>query len=433
MLSIEEKIFGLSLIWKEAEYNFSFWSRLNGLEWDNEYNKALSEVISAESDIQYYLILSRFISLLRDGHTDVYFPHQVYTDAGQLRICLTNIDGKCVICNSDSSLNIEQYTEVIEINNMPVWNYIKKKIYPFCWHEKEDSSFGHINQLLPIVEYKKEIIFTTTKNKFTIKCVDSDINWKHSFKFKPKEQLKNIFNSKTHSISITDDNIAVINIPSFNYCVLQNEFYKNLTLIKDCKAIMIDVRNNGGGNSGFADAVAQAFINGEFTYSCDKKMIHIGSYKSWGRFMDLSKADLSNSWNKKVYDICKKQYFEKLTESKEIKECPLTLNQPVAILENEFTASSAEDFLINFDNIGRAIIVGTPSYGSTGQPLIFDLPGGGSARICTMWCTYPDGREFINIGVKPHVYAQMSLDDYKKGYDRVFDKGLQVLRGKIIS
>ncbi|MDF2885605.1 MAG: hypothetical protein K0R54_6181 [Clostridiaceae bacterium] len=32
MLSLEEKIMGLSLIWKEAEYNFPFWSKIKFLK-----------------------------------------------------------------------------------------------------------------------------------------------------------------------------------------------------------------------------------------------------------------------------------------------------------------------------------------------------------------------------------------------------------------
>lgn len=36
-ISLDDKIYGLSLIWKEAEYNFPFWKRLNNLDWNNAY------------------------------------------------------------------------------------------------------------------------------------------------------------------------------------------------------------------------------------------------------------------------------------------------------------------------------------------------------------------------------------------------------------
>lgn len=48
--------------------------------------------------------------------------------------------------------------------------------------------------------------------------------------------------------------------------------------------------------------------------------------------------------------------------------------------------------------------------------------------ICTMWVEYPDGREFYNRGVQPHINAELSLNDYINGHDIVLKKGLSELR-----
>jgi C-terminal processing protease CtpA/Prc len=201
--------------------------------------------------------------------------------------------------------------------------------------------------------------------------------------------------------------------------------------IKDCRGYIIDIRNNGGGNSDNADRVVQAFIEGEFTYSTDRELVHNGAYKAWGKYMDLDSIDQNDKWSKKVYDICKRQYFECNTDKKKIDECPFTLTAPLVVLENDGTASSAEDMLIDFDAARRATIVGTPSYGSTGNPLPFNLPGGGGGRICTRWNTYPDGKEFINIGVIPQVYASPTPEELRSGRDGVLDTGIKVLREKL--
>ena len=84
--------------------------------------------------------------------------------------------------------------------------------------------------------------------------------------------------------------------------------------------------------------------------------------------------------------------------------------------------------LLIFDNANRATIVGTPSYGTTGNPLFVPLPGNGMARICTRRYTYPNDKEFINIGIQPHIYAELSLNDLITGTDSVLDKGLSILR-----
>lgn len=37
-ISNEQKIYELSQIWKDAEYNFAFWDKVN-IDWDAEYKK----------------------------------------------------------------------------------------------------------------------------------------------------------------------------------------------------------------------------------------------------------------------------------------------------------------------------------------------------------------------------------------------------------
>jgi hypothetical protein len=427
-LSLDEKIWGVSLIWKEAEYNFPFWKCLGDLDWDSAYKEVLPRIIATNTIREYYLELCRFISLLRDGHTVVRFPEKVYLEAGHLPISIVLIGTKWCVVNSDTSLDIPLYDEILTINGVSVTEYISKNIYPYCWHEKEDSASWHINHLLPIVEYQKEIKIQTLSDLFCIKATDREIKWKQNAGMKPKEKLIEIFSSKTHTISITDDNIAVISIQTFMEDDLGSEFFQNMPKIKNCNGYIIDIRDNAGGNSDNADCVVQAFIEGEFTYSTDRRMVHVGPYKAWGKNQILDEIDQSNEWCKKLYEICNRRYFECSSDKKMISECPFTLTAPLIVLENERTCSAAEDMLICFDAVGRATIVGTPSYGSTGQPLTFDLPGGGEGRICTRWCTYPNGKEFINIGVLPHVKAELSLDDLKNGYDSVMDEGIEILR-----
>jgi C-terminal processing protease CtpA/Prc len=104
---------------------------------------------------------------------------------------------------------------------------------------------------------------------------------------------------------------------------------------------------------------------------------------------------------------------------------------PTALLIGHNTASAAEDFLIYADRMPHMIRIGENSYGSTGQPLMFSLPGGGSARICTKKDTYPDGREFVGVGVKPHIEVRRTLRDFLQNNDPVLARAMVYLRTKI--
>ncbi|MHC4742441.1 MAG: S41 family peptidase, partial [Planctomycetota bacterium] len=79
----------------------------------------------------------------------------------------------------------------------------------------------------------------------------------------------------------------------------------------------------------------------------------------------------------------------------------------------------------------RATVVGRKTAGSTGQPLSIKLPGFGGARICTKWDTYPDGREFVGIGIIPDVEVFPTSADIAENRDVVLEKGLEVLRSKL--
>jgi C-terminal processing protease CtpA/Prc len=91
------------------------------------------------------------------------------------------------------------------------------------------------------------------------------------------------------------------------------------------------------------------------------------------------------------------------------------------------TASAAEDFLVMCDQLDHIKLVGEPSNGSTGQPLQFELPGGGWGRVCAKRDTYPDGRDFVGIGVQPDILVEPSLQDVLADNDIVLQHAVSHL------
>ena len=104
--------------------------------------------------------------------------------------------------------------------------------------------------------------------------------------------------------------------------------------------------------------------------------------------------------------------------------------RPVASLTGPRTYSAAEDMTVLFSQAHRGTIVGEAKGGSTGQPLMFRLPGGGTARICTKHDSFTDGREFVGVGVQPDVPAHLSRADIIAGRDSVLETAVAVLQRK---
>ncbi|WP_262901706.1 S41 family peptidase [Chryseobacterium sp. OSA05B] len=109
------------------------------------------------------------------------------------------------------------------------------------------------------------------------------------------------------------------------------------------------------------------------------------------------------------------------------------LSVPTVVLTSVLTASAAEDFLIYLYNQKNITRVGGYSNGSTGQPLQIELPGNGSAIICTKKVTLPDGEEFIGVGIKPHIFVERNLNDtlYPLKFDSQLEAGINHLKAKV--
>ncbi|MDR0293972.1 MAG: hypothetical protein LBH95_07470 [Oscillospiraceae bacterium] len=449
----ELKTFELSLIWKEAEYNFAFWERLAGtLDWDKAYRDALPAVLKTDNLYDYYLELMKFTALLRDGHTRVWMPKSVEElpdYMSKLPIMTRLIGGERVITNVKRSAadTVKRWSVIKRVNGLEMEEYAKKYIYPYIWHEKTDSADFWIDKFLRSgkagsqVELemgndgKVETAVLTRTYGATDWAYDTR-GFVYDAKGTPGENLRQVYKSDSHCIAVTEDNIAVITIDTMMNDNLPKEFSANLPLLETARGYVIDIRRNSGGNSTHADAAAAAFIGGEFVNQRSLHPIHIGAYKAWARnqnFGDQSYEQIAaergaSDWREKCYKILKRAYYEDTVSTHTCDGNSPVLSAPLVVLTSADTASVAEDFLITLDHAKRATIVGSASFGSTGQPLTMDLESGGGFQICTRHNLYPDGREFINIGVQPHIPCELTLDDYKNGIDSVMNRGLQAVR-----
>ena len=75
----------------------------------------------------------------------------------------------------------------------------------------------------------------------------------------------------------------------------------------------------------------------------------------------------------------------------------------------------------------RGITVGEPTAGSTGQPLFFQLPGGGSARVCTRNDRAPDGTVFEGIGLRPTILISPTIESIQQGSDITLNRAASAL------
>ena len=89
--------------------------------------------------------------------------------------------------------------------------------------------------------------------------------------------------------------------------------------------------------------------------------------------------------------------------------------------------SACEDFLVNIYELPhRPLLIGEKTGGSSGAPLLLNLPNETSARICTIRELFPYSmKPFVGIGISPDIEISEDIEDYISREDVVLKRALQ--------
>ena len=452
MLTDEQKIYELSLIWKEAEYNFAFWDKVK-IDWDGEYRKALPRVLAAKDRYEYYRELTRFLALLGDGHTDVSMPMDLIQDpeyCSMLPVVLYQFDEGIAVLNVTEEYKdrISLYSILKKIDGMDAYEYVKEKVYPYIWHAHEGACrfFAMNGLMIGRAGSRLNCTFEKDGKQFEIELTRENpvnlhwCNMEYLFNANNKNRtiLKGDFlKGDSCSIEMTEDDIAVITISSFMDNDMPGKVYACFDELKKAKGYIINVRGNGGGNSGNGDAIAAMFIDGDFESCGAETQVYEPTYRAWAACRDDFRNATAEELEAKHLDEESLRAFRMsrhICYKREIgtkkNQAPGKLNGPVAVLMNELTFSAAEDFVDVMKAHTNAVFIGGNTGGSSGQPLFFKLESGGSFRICTRRCYAQNGEDIYNKGFSPDIRLPWTVRDVIDRRDAGMAKALEYLRSK---
>jgi len=106
-VSREDKLYALSLIWKEADYNFVFFDRQPHLNWDSLYKAYIPKILSTKNVYEYVWVLSNFIGTLKDGHTRIMLDQFYWNETDVPPIYIVAYNGKRYITAVNEPLKDE--------------------------------------------------------------------------------------------------------------------------------------------------------------------------------------------------------------------------------------------------------------------------------------------------------------------------------------
>ncbi len=200
---------------------------------------------------------------------------------------------------------------------------------------------------------------------------------------------------------LLSSNIGYLRIPSFEYSLGAGNIDNIFASFLVADALIIDIRDNGGGNMTNADNWISHFIGEEI---CAGYISH----KTGPGHNEFSKP-----FEMKVKPVEKGHWL---------------WGKPVVILTNRSTFSAANYFATVMKTLPNVTIVGATTGGGSGMPFSAELPCGWGVRFSACPVYAPDGTltEF-GVAPSPGCEVDMSPADEFAGKDTILDFAIRLL------
>ena len=470
-LTVEERVFGLSVIWRGVSDMSPFISTApEGFDWDALFLEYIPQVVAAADMVEYYEVLSRFLAHLGDGKSNIQSPASPYINP----MLVDYVDGSFVVTGiSPERVDIPLGSVVLSVNGVDTGTFL-------------EENFGALDgRRAPLV---RESILATNFTigsrpiSMTLEILPTGqsevIHETISFAPLSEELMTEVAMAQSHALDVRnfwdvesmtllaqgatafalDNNIHHITIETFLNPVLPEAVRQYIEDVADtAQAFIFDLRGNGGGTS---DMV----ILGQFAEMDD---LIANSARSYRQMRDGALMGVANSvvasralgvelpdeiWGLVVdgrslhqgLDMLNSTHLEPMLEFEIegvgmdswdiglIAEQSLRLfDIPVVILVDHYSASASESFASAAMGVNNFTIMGTNTAGMAGDISPFLLPGGGLLSLNVVKQLTHDGQVINNHGIMPDVWVAQSLSDLLNGIDTQLTAAVEYLADRI--
>ena len=194
-----------------------------------------------------------------------------------------------------------------------------------------------------------------------------------------------------------DDNIGYVYYERFSDGIGEGNLDEVILSLMLCRGLILDIRNNTGGNLTNAEKLAARFIN-------EPTLVGYMRHKTGKGHDDFS--PLEEQWLKPSSN--------------------LRWQKRVCVLTNRKVYSAANEFVKYMSCVDNATIVGDQTGGGAGLPFMSSLPNGWAVRFsaCPMFDRYKQSTE---AGIAPDYLVNLLPEDEAKGLDTVIEVARQLL------
>ncbi|HEY2581827.1 MAG TPA: S41 family peptidase, partial [Mucilaginibacter sp.] len=265
-VSREDKLYALSMIWKEADYNFVFFDKQPHLNWDSVYMAYIPKILATKNVYEYFKVLQSFIGNLKDGHTSVWTSKAYWNDIDSPPVFYVKHNGKRYISAVDETLKeqIPIGSEIVKLDGK-TWEdfYVTDEWYGF-----KNTSI-ELTLLLPDGKKSKIVLNRDANIRGRAKKL-------HMIPAAAPSATKDF---EYQSLSPA---VAMVTLNSFANPEVINDFRQALPEIRKHQNLILDIRGNQGGNDAYAIEIAKYLTDKPYMVgSMWKARTHNSVKKAW--------------------------------------------------------------------------------------------------------------------------------------------------------
>ncbi len=331
-----------------------------GYDIDSIYASYANRIGSrVQTKADYGMMLYEYFAALNIGHAGALFniyAAEYHPIIAEDRVFISKPNKhfiNCGFCNKD---------EIIAINNTPIKEYInnRKRYTP----ASTENYRLRRTQLGVFTSQTDSIITCDVRRSEDIITLNLPLNCK------PQSDTQQAY------YKIFNDSIGYICIESMMYDVVE-DFKQAYEQVQNLPYLIIDVRHNGGGNSGNGRLIAEYLVRNPQRHCVGGDIIQ-----------------QPNAYKGKMF-----------------------------LLTSNYTFSAAESFTIDLKESGNAILVGEATAGDTGcRPENFVSKYGIWFRIPTRELHFsPKGFPMESVGIEPHYNVKQTVEDFINDKDTAIE------------
>jgi hypothetical protein len=201
-----------------------------------------------------------------------------------------------------------------------------------------------------------------------------------------------------HYGKINDGSIGYMYYGSFSNAFSDANIKNIFQYFQDCTALIIDVRNNGGGSIDYSKKLASYFFQKETITGYIRHKIGSGHSAFSQPQAIITPSHSTIQWTK-----------------------------PVTVLTNRLSYSATNDFVNRMKMAPKALIVGDRTGGGGGFPLSSELPNGWMVRFSSSPMFDAD-MQHTEWGIMPNYVDSITGSDQARGYDSIIERAIMIMQ-----